>query len=433
MKKSDRRCFLIQLISNKNVINILRRALNAIDYRLVEHGERVAYVLYKILQEEGTFSQEEMIEMCMVAFLHDIGAYKTEEIDSLTDKKDLLKFEIKKTQNHSIYGYLFIKNFSPFPQYAEAVLYHHTSYEHLNKIDITYKDLAMKIFLADRLCLFLALGLSGIDEQLFFEMRDKVFSAKYIDLIIELEKKEHISQVLSDGNYMAEITGLFNKAEYGFDQLVSFLRMLIYSIDFRSEHTVMHTITTVGISVAIARLLGIEEDELRKIYLGALLHDIGKISTSLLLLEKAGKLTDFEFSMMKDHVVASEYILSGYIDDEILKIAVRHHEKLNGTGYPHRLKAEELTTSQRILAVADISSALIGKRSYKEPFSEEKTKTILNSMAERNEICPQITALVLEHFSDIVENAFENIKDALDQYKNMNASYIKLLDQMKIV
>ena len=129
--------------------------------------------------------------------------------------------------------------------------------------------------------------------------------------------------------------------------------MLAYSIDFRSEYTVTHTVTTVGISVEIARLLNYSAEDKQRIYYGALLHDVGKIAIPLEILEYPGKLSPQAMKIMKTHVQISEDILRGAVADDVCEIAIRHHEKLDGLGYHRGLSAGELTTPSHRAKVKD--------------------------------------------------------------------------------
>ena len=146
-------------------------------------------------------------------------------------------------------------------------------------------------------------------------------------------------------------------------------------------------------------------------YYGALLHDIGKIAIPLSILESTGKLSDKEMDIMKKHVEITDHILKGVVDDEVREIAIRHHEKLDGSGYFRGLKADELTRPQRIVAVADILSALYGKRSYKEAFGIDKIKAIIQSDADNGKICPKVVGVAVKNMEKIIAN-FEEKKDA---------------------
>ncbi|MBO6214022.1 MAG: HD domain-containing protein, partial [Lachnospiraceae bacterium] len=121
------------------------------------------------------------------------------------------------------------------------------------------------------------------------------------------------------------------------------------------------------------------------------LHDVGKIVVSDTVLNKPGKLTDEEFEQMKQHTLAGGAILekaieqvstdTGYLK-EAKNLAMYHHEKWNGTGYPTGLSGEDIPLSARIMAVADVFDALLSKRSYKEPFTFEKAMSIIEEGAD---------------------------------------------------
>lgn len=414
------------LIESRNIIHILKRTLNFVDYRIVDHGERVAYIVLEMLKAEGNHSERELIDICFLCMLHDIGAFKTEEIDALTDYTTLMNFEIRNVVDHVAYGYLFLKKFSILTTYVDAILYHHTRYDELVQSACKNKGLASKIFLADRVDILLARDSLVINDNLFGGYRDTIFSAHDIDLIIKLNKEGKLTIPLVNGDYQSTVMSLYDNVKLTNEQAIAFLTTIVYAIDVRSEFTVMHTITMISISVEIAKFMGIDEQNLEKIRFGALLHDIGKIATSVMLLEKSGKLNDFEFTLMKDHVVVSETILRGLVDDEIFGIAVKHHEKPDGSGYPHGLTSKDLNQNERIACVADVLSALLGKRSYKEAFSEEKIRSILADMASHNKLDATIVEVVLKNYTQINENAHCAYDDIMEQYHSLNEQFSQL-------
>ncbi len=114
------------------------------------------------------------------------------------------------------------------------------------------------------------------------------------------------------------------------------------------------------------------------------LHDIGKVATPDHILHKPGKLTDSEFEIMKDHAaIGGKMLLDIYAKtgSHYLKtasdVAMYHHEKFNGKGYPEGLKGDDIPVSARIMALADIYDAMTSKRCYKDEFSHDKVKTII--------------------------------------------------------
>lgn len=158
-----------------------------------------------------------------------------------------------------------------------------------------------------------------------------------------------------------------------------------------------------------------------------MLHDIGKLSIPIHILEKKGKLTHEEFEIIKCHTIVGYNILSNMGIDDIRDIATLHHEKLNGTGYPFGLKGDQISKEARIVAIADLLSALIGKRSYKDEFSKDEVISILSNMSSNYEIDKDICNLVIENYDHIEKRVKVNTKSTLKLYKNLMKEYEELL------
>ena len=211
----------------------------------------------------------------------------------------------------------------------------------------------------------------------------------------------------------------------------SVLKMLIYAIDFRSPYTVTHTIVATVISQVLAERLCEDYEEIRDVYWGAMLHDLGKIGIPMEILEFPGKLSSQDMKIMKDHVTLTGYILGDSVSQSVREIALRHHEKLDGSGYPRGLSAKELNTPQRIVAVADVVSALTGVRSYKGAFPTEKTRAILTEMARKGFLDVQIVAYMTKEFDVIMERVQEKTGPALKAYGQLQSRYEALSSFME--
>ena len=153
------------------------------------------------------------------------------------------------------------------------------------------------------------------------------------------------------------------------------------------------------------------------------MHDVGKLSIPLEILEAPRRLNDEEMAIMRTHVEVTEEILRGVVGEEILEIAIRHHEKLDGTGYHRGLKGEQLTLPQRIVAVADIISALYDKRSYKEGFEADKIKAILQSDADAGKLDPDVVACAIRNFTSIEANCKKARRNTIGTYRKMQMEY----------
>ncbi len=130
---------------------------------------------------------------------------------------------------------------------------------------------------------------------------------------------------------------------------------------------------------------------------------------------------------MRTHVGFTKEIFGGSIDDAVERIALRHHEKLNGTGYPDGLFAKDLSNEERLVAIADIISALTGTRSYKESYPLEKITTILESMKNDQLVDPDIVTIAVTNLDSILETTAVRCRPILRIYEKLKNEYQYLL------
>ncbi|MEI3229849.1 MAG: HD domain-containing phosphohydrolase [Gordonibacter pamelaeae] len=206
--------------------------------------------------------------------------------------------------------------------------------------------------------------------------------------------------------------------------------MLVHVIDFRSRHTVTHTVTTAWTAYEIARRLMADEAERGRVYCAALLHDVGKIGIPLGILEKPGRLDAREMAVMRTHVTLTESILAGCVPNDIAAAAARHHEKLDGSGYPRGLAAVDLKMADRIIAVADIVSALVGTRSYKEAFPKERVLEVLADQRDRGLIDGSCVAVMVRDYDEVMAVVQRACLPVAALYERVQQEYRWLLDQL---
>jgi HD-GYP domain-containing protein (c-di-GMP phosphodiesterase class II) len=135
----------------------------------------------------------------------------------------------------------------------------------------------------------------------------------------------------------------------------------------QDDYTYMHSVAVCALMVSLARKLGLDEAATREAGLAGLVHDVGKAAVSLDILNKPGKLTDAEFAHMKSHPVAGHAMLAegGTAGDIALDVCLHHHEKMDGTGYPHKLNDANISLFARMGAVCDVYDAITSDRPYK--------------------------------------------------------------------
>lgn len=412
---------MASVVNSNNISGLIQRTLNHVDPRLVDHGKRVAYLVSRMLDIDGTFTEKEKQDICFLALLHDVGAYKTEEIN------EMAKFETQDIWEHSIYGYLFLYHFSPLKDWAQAILYHHVSAISLKGVEEKIATVSQIINIADRVDMF---WLYQPDEEALdsylMRNRGRRFREEIVELFLETQRHDPILENLNKEYAPKSILPQVNLSS---QECEDYLKMMIYAIDFRSQHTVTHTITTTSISTNTARIIGMSDDQVQRIYYGALLHDLGKIGIPVEILEFPGKLSPQAMKIMRSHVSITEDILGGTIAPDITKIAVRHHEKLDGSGYPRGLTEKELSMEEQVVAIADIVSALLGTRSYKEAYSKDKTLSILQEQAETGKINREIVSILEEHFDEILAEVATNCSPILHTYYGLQQEYEGLLEK----
>jgi len=151
------------------------------------------------------------------------------------------------------------------------------------------------------------------------------------------------------------------------------LRALVTALDTRDEETQGHSLRVVKYALKLSELLGVDEEELLKVMeYGSLLHDIGKIGIPDAILRKPGKLTPEEWNVMKTHPLVGYKILHKIeFLEEAAQIVLHHHEKWDGTGYPGGLKGDAIPLGARIFAVVDTVDAMTSERPYRKALSFE--------------------------------------------------------------
>ncbi len=197
---------------------------------------------------------------------------------------------------------------------------------------------------------------------------------------------------------------------------VETVEKLTVAAEFRDEETGQHIRRIGHYARAVARELGMDNTFCEQIFYSAPMHDIGKIAIPDSILLKTDRLTDAEFRHMKDHTVIGWKLLKDS-KSEMLQmgaaIALSHHERFDGTGYPHGLKGNEIPLEGRIVMTIDVYDALRSKRPYKPPFDHKTALNIIlkgDSRLPRTSFDPEILAVV-ERIQDQIADIFEQLKE----------------------
>lgn len=188
---------------------------------------------------------------------------------------------------------------------------------------------------------------------------------------ILLESKKAVTTMLNDvrmgkavnpGTATALVEEIASSVSRNESALISLVRLKT-----KDDYTYMHSVAVCALMIALAKELNLNETETKQAGMAGLLHDVGKAGIPLEVLNKPGALTDDEFTLVKLHPERGHAMLmqANILDDVVLDVCLHHHEKVNGSGYPHKLAADQISLFAKMGAVCDVYDAVTSNRPYK--------------------------------------------------------------------
>ncbi|MCI9066237.1 MAG: HD domain-containing protein [Lachnospiraceae bacterium] len=418
----------MEYIKSKDIYLLMRDILKLINPTLMEHGSRVAYIVYKMLQEENKYEEFELADIVMIATMHDIGAYKTER----KRINDMLQYETRDSMAHSIYGYLFFKYLSPEPDLAKVIMYHCRDYEKLQAVDYQYKDVAAYLNIAEKIDIYANTMGEQFDPRMFQKQAGAKLSATGLDRFYQCDSKYNIREKLKNDEYKAELNEIAEYMIFSNENKKKFLDMLIYCLGFVREGMVLDTVTTICICEEIASRLFLPDQEREMIYYAALVHDLGMIAISQDIVMAPRKLRPEEIKHVHTHVGIMQEKLEGKMDAEIVNIALAHHERGDMSGYPKRLNEQQISIQQGVLQVADVVSALVNKRSYREAMSKQQVLKILNEEVAKKRFKRQAVMVLADSYDEIMARVKRETANILKMYQTLNMQFQQVSTKYKI-
>ena len=207
------------------------------------------------------------------------------------------------------------------------------------------------------------------------------------------DRRRHLESMVQD-----QTRHLLVKSQELHKTRLEIIRRLGRAAEYRDNETGMHVIRMSYLTGMLAQKAGLTDAEADLIMHASMMHDVGKIGISDLILLKPGRLTPAEFETIKMHTEIGGKIIGDH-ESDLLKlskdIALTHHEKWNGRGYPYGLKGEDIPPAGRITAIADVFDALTSERPYKKAWPVEDAMTRIESEAGKS-LDPELVPLFLE-------------------------------------
>lgn len=378
----------------------LGATMNLINPVVENHHEQVAYLSYVLSCELG-LSEKEHFATVTGALMHDVGALFTEEQDSSLD------FELS-PGTVALLGADMMGDLPFFDEVATVVRYCQRPWHargFLPPFDVEQPLASAIVHLADRAVLHFQPDVPVLNQrdEIVRQIEDgsgTEFDPDVVEAFRSLAKLECVWMDLLYHPHM--LMQMVPSLPISLDRTAELTRVMTRIIDYRSSFTAMHSAGVSASAVRLAELIGMSEEECVMMRIAGNLHDLGKIRTPRAILEKPGKLTDEEFNVIKEHAYFTHAVLSrirGF--ERICDWAALHHEKLDGTGYPFHYTAGQLPLGSRIMAVADIFSAITEERPYRAGMGREQAISVMRENVARGALSDTVVDVLLDNFDDV--------------------------------
>ena len=391
-------------VSLFDLVGGLSAALDLISPQVVDHHLRVGFLAGRLAGHMG-LPGADTARVVFAGLLHDVGAF------SLQTRLDTLAFETDSVE-HAAIGWTLLRRFAPLAGVADVVRWHHQRFDQADAADADLQILRLAglVHVADRLDILLrGAGPACVPPGVLRQRLEHGAGGMFDPLAVEAAGELLCASALAEeaarpGPALREAMRALaapRDAMLDAPALVDFSGLVAQIIDFRSRFTATHSRGVAATASALGALAGMAPAEAELLYVAGNLHDLGKLAVPRRLLEKKGPLTDAEFETIKLHAAHSDAILTRIPGLEPAGVwAARHHERLDGGGYPHRLDAGTLDTGARVLAVADVFTALTEDRPYRAGMTRPQAAGVLGALAGRRALDPALVALLLDNYDE---------------------------------
>ncbi|OIQ77545.1 cyclic di-GMP phosphodiesterase response regulator RpfG [mine drainage metagenome] len=369
------------------------RAIDFLHPKISEHHLRVAYVA-SCLAEELRLGQAQIQEALIAGALHDVAAVSSEMHfdlfdDAVTRYHDGSVRDTGNLHQHGWEGYLLLRDFPPFAKAATAIRFHHVNWNfgHGREFKGEHVPLSSHVLrLADRIAVLpdnhrnVLEQVAGIRKTVA-DGNGRWFMPAVVETFDAVAEKESFWLDLVSKYKEQIINSRFgdSRVSLGLDGLYQLARIFGRIIDYRSPFTAAHSSGVAATSEELAFRLGMSATQKRLIGVAGNLHDIGKLAVPTEILDKPGQLTTQEMLIVRQHPYYTDRILSMVPGLETVNTwASLHHERLDGKGYPFR--SREIPLGSRIVAVADIFTAITENRPYRRGMNRAQCLAVLERL-----------------------------------------------------
>jgi len=390
-----------------DLINCMTNTIDLVSPVLADHHNRVGQVAYALACQLG-LPEDECVDLNFAGNLHDIGAL------SLTDRVRLLTFEGCESYRHAETGALLLEMFPPLARLGEMVRFHHVYWadgagEVQNGCRVPLGGHILH--LADRISVLIG-QMDGINLLTrVADIRSRIsmaaggmFSPVLVEAFNDLSDRESFwLGIAYPGHSRAfEQRAHLRSFKLDTDGILGLSRMFARVIDFRSRFTATHSSGVAASAEALARLSGKSVADCAQMRIAGLLHDLGKLAVPAELLEKPAGLTEGERTVIRSHTYFTRRALENISAfNTITAWGADHHERIDGKGYPYHFGGDDLSNGSRIMAVADVFTAITEDRPYRAGMDHPSAMKVLNSMVQESALDPDIVEMLTANYDEL--------------------------------
>lgn len=413
-----------------NLLLSLSEVVDLANPSIAQHQQRTAFIALEIAKR-ANLAPEIIENIFAAALLHDIGALTVEE------KMAIHNFEIKDINVHTIRGQVLLDQIPWLKKLSKIVRNHHKRWcdwdEGIENPLVLSSQIILLADYVERLVdrnIYILHQTQDIIEKIE-ELADTVLNRQVITYFAEVTGREEFWLDLASPRLYSLLlnNGPFSDVKIGIDEVLLLSIMFRDLIDFKSRFTATHTTGVSECAAMLAELFGLAEYDVKIMRIAGNFHDIGKLIIPNSILEKPDKLTPAEYKIMKCHTYYTYYTLNSIGGlQRIAEWAAYHHEKLDGSGYPFHCTNEEIGTGSRIMAVADIFTAISEDRPYRKGMDEAEIHRVLQKQADNNFLDKRIVALLFDNYESIRLKVKEKQAETFDFYEKR---FILITDEIE--
>lgn len=391
---------------------------------LSNHHQQVAYLSYRIARIMD-LPLEMQKDIFLAGLVHDIGAL------SKSERLEIIENEPLYINNHAFVGAKILEDFKPLKNSSNIIKYHHISWNYGEGKSYKKNPIPIGshiIHIADRTCTLIRADqniLSQIPKiiKIISGKSDIVFMPQLVSALVDLTKDEYIWLDLISGAPVDKVNiDLFDIVELKMEDVIEFSRIYSHIIDFRSSFTARHSAGVAIIAEKLAKLVGFSPIECKMMLVAGYLHDLGKLAIDNSVLEKPTKLNADEFNEIRSHTYFTYQLLDRIPQFRIInEWASYHHERLDGNGYPFHINGVNLSLGSRIMAVADVFTAITENRPYRQGMNDQHAIEVLNDMVSDGGLDEKIVGILIDNFKHINQLREEAQEIAAQKYSQFLA------------